>query len=80
MSRETLLQTVIESVLAVNEDFDGTITEDTDLVSDKILDSLDSMNFLFELEKRLDRQIEGINEDYDDFRVASILNLIDTEA
>jgi acyl carrier protein len=80
MSRETLLQIVIESVLAVNEDHDGTITEDTDLVGDKILDSLDSMNFLFELEKRLDRQIEGINEDYDDFRVASILNLIDTEA
>lgn len=77
MSRENLLQKVIESVRDVNEEFEGEITEQTDLVGEEILDSLDSMNFLFELEKRLGHKIEGIDEDYDDFRVSAVIDLID---
>lgn len=48
----------------------------TDLVGDGILDSLDVMNFLFELEQSLGRRLEGIAEDHTDFRVSTLVALI----
>ncbi len=58
---------------------DGTsqkITMDTDLVGDEILDSLDVMNFLFELETKRGQPIAAIDESFEDFRVATLVDLI----
>lgn len=52
------------------------VTMETDLVADGILDSLDSMNFLFELETALGQPISSIDETFDDFRVATLVELI----
>jgi acyl carrier protein len=48
----------------------------SDLVGDEILDSLDVMNFLFEVEQTLGRRLTSIAEDHTDFRVATLVALI----
>jgi acyl carrier protein len=52
------------------------ITEATDLVGDGLLDSLDSMTFLFELEQDLGTKLEAIDETYEDFRVGAIVDIV----
>ena len=56
------------------------VTMDTDLVGDDIVDSLDSMNFLFEIEGELGNPIAKIDEDFSDFRVKSLVDLIVAES
>lgn len=58
---------------------DGTsqkVTMNTDLVGDEILDSLDVMNFLFELETERGEPITAIDESFEDFRIATLVDLI----
>ncbi|MEM8751964.1 MAG: hypothetical protein AAGF90_03210 [Pseudomonadota bacterium] len=52
------------------------VSMDTHLVEDDVLDSLDVMNFLFELEQEKGGQIEGIDESFEDFRVSRIVELM----
>lgn len=52
------------------------VTEDTDLLAGGILDSLDVMNFLFEVEQRLGKKLTAIDETYNDFRVQSLVKII----
>jgi acyl carrier protein len=52
------------------------LTEATDLVGDGLLDSLDSMTFLFELEQDLGTKLEAIDETYEDFRVGAIVDIV----
>lgn len=54
----------------------GAITPDSDLVKDEILDSLDLMNFLFELEELYGSKIEEITETFDDYRVSTLIGFI----
>jgi acyl carrier protein len=41
-----------------------------------LLDSLDSMTFLFELENDLNTKLDAIDETYDDFRVGAIVDIV----
>jgi acyl carrier protein len=52
------------------------VTEDTDLLAGGILDSLDVMNFLFEIEQRLGKKLAVIDETYNDFRVQRLIKII----
>lgn len=52
------------------------ITPDVDLIKDKIIDSLDSMNFLFELEQLHGSQLDAIDETFDDFRVSRLIEIL----
>lgn len=76
MTRDEALAAVTKALAATVGDVTGTITEDTNLVGDGILDSLDSMTFLFELENDLGSKLEAIDETYDDFRVGSIVDIV----
>ena len=75
MERKTALEALIKAVKAVVTDLDVEITEETDLLEDDILDSLDSMNFLFELEESIGK-ISSINEEYSDFKVSALIDLL----
>ncbi|MCB1516173.1 MAG: hypothetical protein KDJ19_00945 [Hyphomicrobiaceae bacterium] len=55
------------------------VTMDTHLTEDEIIDSLDSMNFLFELEQLLGHKIEEIDETFDDFRIKRLIELISSD-
>ncbi len=50
--------------------------ESVDLVGDGLLDSLDTMNFLFKLETRLGAKLPSIDEDYSDYRVSALIDVI----
>jgi acyl carrier protein len=76
MTREDALAAITKALTTTVGDIDGAITEDTDLVEDGMLDSLDSMTFLFELENDLGMKLEAIDETYEDFRVVSIVDIV----
>ncbi|MCX6412531.1 MAG: phosphopantetheine-binding protein [Actinobacteria bacterium] len=76
MTREEALTAITKALTTTVGDVDGTIGEDTNLVDEGMLDSLDSMTFLFELENDLGMKLEAIDETYEDFRVGSIVDII----
>jgi acyl carrier protein len=52
------------------------VTMETHLVEEDILDSLDLMNFMFELEELHGSKIEEISETFDDYRVATLVGFM----
>ena len=76
MTREEALMAITKALTTTVGDVDGTIGEGTNLVDEGMLDSLDSMTFLFELENDLGLKLEAIDETYEDFRVGSIVDIV----
>ena len=76
MTREEALAAITKALTATVGSVDGDVTEDTNLVEDGMLDSLDSMTFLFELENDLDTKLDAIDETYEDFRVGAIVDIV----
>lgn len=76
MTRDEALERIKKALDTTVGDNAGDITEATDLVGDGLLDSLDSMTFLFELEQDLGTKLEAIDETYEDFRVSSIVDIV----
>lgn len=76
MNREEALAAITKALTATVGSVDAEVTEETNLVDDGLLDSLDSMTFLFELENDLGSKLEAIDETYDDFRVGSIVDIV----
>ena len=76
MTREEALAAITKALTATVGSVDGDVTEETNLVDDGLLDSLDSMTFLFELENDLGLKLEAIDETYEDFRVGSIVDIV----
>ncbi len=76
MSEDEALELIRTSLKEVGAKNAEAVTAETDLVRDNVLDSLDLMNFLFELEKRRGNKIEEINETFDDFRVATLISFL----
>lgn len=74
MSREQLLGTIkecVENVLGSEVE----IAEETHLVNDDVLDSLDSATFIFEIEAKTNKKLpEG---DIDEAKLYLVSNLID---
>lgn len=76
MTRDEALAAITKALAATVGSVDGDVTEDTNLVDDGLLDSLDSMTFLFELENDLGTKLEAIDETYEDFRVGAIVDIV----
>ncbi|MCX6392977.1 MAG: hypothetical protein NTX95_10870 [Actinobacteria bacterium] len=76
MTREEALAAITKALTATVGSVDGDVTEETNLVDDGLLDSLDSMTFLFELENDLNTKLDAIDETYEDFRVGSIVDIV----
>ena len=55
---------------------DNPLNEDTDLIEEGILDSLDAMTFLFHLEKEVNQKISEIDEEFDDFKIATFIQIL----
>ena len=55
---------------------DISITMETDLLEDGILDSLDAMTFLFNLEKNVNTKIVEIDYDFNDFKISSLVSIL----
>jgi len=76
MTREEALAAITKALTETVGSVDGDVNEDTDLVADGMLDSLDSMTFLFELENGLGTKLEAIDETYEDFRVGALVDIV----
>lgn len=76
MTRDEALERIKKALDTTVGDNAGDITEATDLVGDGLLDSLDSMTFLFELEQDLGTKLEAIDETYEDFRVGALVDIV----
>lgn len=76
MSGESALEMIKKALEEVSKGSSKNVTMDTDLVKENILDSLDLMNFLFELEQLNGKKIEEITETHEDFRVATLVGFL----
>ncbi len=76
MSQEAALERIQRAVDVVVPGKGAAITLSTDLVGENVLDSLDLMNFLFELEQDLGARIPGISDEYEDYRVSALVELL----
>lgn len=80
MTRTEAYRLIEESLVEVAPAAAAKLTESCHLVKDGLVDSLDGMNFLFELEQRLGLKLKAIDEDFDDFRVSRLVDIIVEEA
>lgn len=76
MTEDATLLLIRDSLNKVVEGTGDAVTPQTDLVGEEIVDSLDLMNFLFEVEQTLGTKLTAVTEDYDDYRVASLMKVI----
>lgn len=76
MTEAEAYQLIIAAITKVAPNKAPKVTEETDLLTGGILDSLDVMNFLFEIEQRLGKKLTAIDETYNDFRVRSLIKII----
>jgi acyl carrier protein len=80
MTDEEILELIKLAAASYNKSADAKladqITMETDLQELLQFDSLDSTELLFEIERRLGRKISGIEEDFNDFRVTTLTELI----
>lgn len=73
---EQKIKLICECLEVVKPGFSQEITIDSDLIKDGILDSLEAINFLFELENNFSDKIDNIDDDFNDFSVRAIMDLI----
>lgn len=76
MTDADALAMIREALNTVTPGSGDKVTPETDLQKDEILDSLDLMNFLFELEQLHGSKIEEIDEEFDDYRVSTLIGFL----
>lgn len=73
---ENKIKIIKECINLVKPGLENDITLDSDLIKDQILDSLEAINFLFELENNFSDKINKIDDDFSDFSVRALIKLI----
>lgn len=76
MTRNEALSMIKQALEKTTPGISAGVGEDTHLTGDKILDSLEIMNFLFELEQLNGSRLEAIDETFDDFRVSRLIEIL----
>lgn len=76
MTDDDALAMIREALNTVTPGSGDKVTAETDLQKDEILDSLDLMNFLFELEQKCGRKLEEIDEEFDDYQVSRLIGIL----
>ena len=77
MIQEEALNAIKKALNSTQAEYsDESITLDTNLIEEGILDSLDAMSFLFELENIIDKKITEIDEEFEDFRVSKFVEIL----
>ena len=76
MTQDQALAMIVEALQKAVPSAENNIHLETHLVKDGIIDSLDSMAFLYELEALFGGRIEEITDEFDDFRVIRLVNIL----
>lgn len=75
MTREEAFALVVNSIEKATKNRPEGLTEDTDLVADDVIDSLDSMTILFEMEDAVGGSL-GVSDDYEDYKISALVDLV----
>lgn len=75
MDRKEAFDLVLSSLKKATNIESTEFTESTDLVADRIIDSLDSMTLIFEIEQTLEKKL-AIDEEFEEFKIALLIDLI----
>ncbi len=76
MSEEEAFSLIQQALDKTGAGLAGKVDMSSHLVNDGIVDSLDSMNFLFELEQLTGKRLEEIDEKFNDFRVSRLIEIM----
>lgn len=76
MTDDEALAMIHRALEAAVEGSSTDVTRETHLVADGIVDSLDVMAFLYELERARGARLGEIGEDFKDFRVARLIEML----
>lgn len=79
MTNDEALSMIREALNIVSPGVGEKVTLETDLKEDEVLDSLDRMNFLFELEDLHGSKLEQITDTFEDFRVSTLVGFLTSE-
>lgn len=69
-------ETIIEALEKTTPGVSSKVTMETDLIKDEVIDSLDSMSFLFELEEIIGKKLDAIDENFTDFRMLRLVEIV----
>lgn len=76
MTDDQAFAMITDALEKTGKGLSGKVTRETHLTDDKIIDSLDSMNFLFELENVVGHKLSAIDETFDDFRIERLIEIL----
>jgi len=75
MTNDEAFELIKQALDEVSEGASESLTMDTHLLEDDILDSLDAMSFMFELEKLLGKSL-AVDEEFSDFKITTLIDLM----
>ncbi len=75
MTNDEAFELIKKALDEVSEWASESLTMDTHLLEDDILDSLDAMSFMFELEKMLGKSL-AVDEEFSDFKITTLIDLM----
>ena len=76
MTKDEAFKMIQEALDKVKPGSGSKLTPESHLVDDGLVDSLDSMNFLFELENQHGSRLEQIDDTFNDFRVVRLVEIL----
>jgi acyl carrier protein len=76
MTKDEAFNMIQEALDKVKPGSGAKLTAEAHLVDDGFVDSLDSMNFLFELENAHGGRLEQIDDTFSDFRVVRLIEIL----
>lgn len=76
MNRAEALSMVKQALDNVSPGLSESVTEETHLTNEDIVDSLDAMNFLFELETLNGQKIAAVDDAFENFQVSNIMDIL----
>ncbi len=76
MTEQDAFEMIVKSLEKTSPGISKGVGRETHLLKDGVIDSLESMNFLFELEQLNGNRLVEIDESFDDFRVVRLIEIL----
>ena len=78
MNQQEALISIKKALNSTEAEYDeDELDLNTNLIEEGILDSLDAMSFLFELEAVIDKKINEIDEEFEDFTISKFVEILE---
>jgi acyl carrier protein len=75
MNRDDAYNLVLAAYKKATKNDTENLSEQTDLIEEGIIDSLDTMTILFEIDDAVDGKL-GVGDDYNGFKISQLVDLV----